>query len=168
MPGSHRETEAETTQRLEVRRARDRDVAAIVALWQNLQQSNTAYDKRLTTNASASGWYEDFLRQQLEMDNSAVFVAESDSVVVGYTFGQIMQRPTLAEGDCGYVADLCVADAHRGKGIGRRLYYELRSWFSRHGIKHVEVQVVRGNPASQAFWRKMGFGEFLRTLRCDM
>jgi ribosomal protein S18 acetylase RimI-like enzyme len=162
MPGSQREIEVES------RRARERDIPAIVTLWQDLQESNTASDKRLRTNASASGWYEDFLRQQLEQDNSAVFVAEWDSAVVGYTFGQIMRRPTLAEGDCGYVADLCVADAHRGRGIGRRLYFELRSWFTRHGIQHIEVHVVDGNPASQAFWRKMGFGEFLRTLRCDV
>ena len=151
-----------------VRRARERDVATIVHLWQELQQANTGYDKRLATKPSAPSWYESFIRLQLEHENASVLVAEVDGVVAGYVFGQVMQRPTLSEGDCGYVADLCVDPSHRGNGIGRRLFYEIRSWFVRAGINHLEVQVVRGNPASQAFWRKMGFDEFLRTLRSDI
>jgi GNAT superfamily N-acetyltransferase len=153
---------------ISIRRARDRDVATIVKLWQELQHANTGYDARLATKPSAPSWYEGFIRLQLEHENAAVFVAEVDGRLVGYVFGQVMQRPTLAEGDCGYVADLCVTPAHRGHGIGRRLYQELRAWFTRSGVRHLEVQVVRGNPASQAFWRKMGFDEFLRTLRSDL
>ena len=79
-----------------------------------------------------------------------------------------MRRPTLASGDCGYVADVCVREGWRGRGIGRQLYERLRAWFLAHGITAIEVQVVRANPASQAFWRKMGYTEFLRTLRVDM
>jgi len=153
---------------LAIRRARERDVATIVNLWQELQQANTGYDKRLATKPSAASWYESFIRLQLEHENAVVLVAEVDGAVAGYVFGQVMQRPTLAEGDCGYVADLCVGASHRGNGIGRRLFYEIRAWFLRAGVNHLEVQVVRGNPASQAFWRKMGFDEFLRTLRSDI
>lgn len=151
-----------------IRRARERDVSTIVGLWQELQQANTSYDKRLATKPSAPSWYESFIRLQIEHENASVLVAEIDGVVAGYVFGQVMQRPTLAEGDCGYVADLCVAAPYRGRGIGRRLFHELRAWFLRGGINHLEVQVVRGNPASQAFWRKMGFDEFLRTLRSEL
>lgn len=151
-----------------IRRARERDVSTIVRLWQELQQANTGYDSRLAVKPSAPSWYEAFMRLQIEHDNAYVVVAEVDGVVMGYAFGQVMQRPTLAEGDCGYVADLCVASTHRGHGIGRRLFQELRSWFHRVGVRHLEVQVVRNNPASQAFWRKMGFDEFLRTLRTEM
>ncbi len=88
--------------------------------------------------------------------------------VVGYALGQILRRPTLADGDCGYVADLCVCDGYRGQGIGRQLFERLRAWFIGQGLKAIEVQVVRANPAAQVFWRKMGCGEFLRTLRTDI
>lgn len=151
-----------------IRRARERDVASIVRLWQELQHANAGYDTRLAVKPSAPSWYESFMRLQIEHENAAVLVAEIDRTVAGYIFGQVMQRPTLAEGDCGYVADICVAPAHRGRGIGRRLFLDLRAWFKRAGVSHLEVQVVRGNPASQAFWRKMGFDEFLRTLRSDL
>ncbi len=106
--------------------------------------------------------------EQLDNPHMAVFVAEAEAGgVVGYTFGQIMRRPTLQSGDCGYIADLCVGEGWRGKGIGRQLHTRLRAWFLTHGITAIEVQIVRANPASQAFWRKMGYHDFLRTLRSE-
>lgn len=152
---------------LKIRRAGFKDLAAVVGLWRELQKYNAGYEPRLNTSPTAAQWYENFMIEQITNDSAAVIVAEYDENVVGYIYGQIMRRPTLVDGDCGYIADLCVIESYRGKGIGRRLYSELRSWFVLRNIRDIEVQVVRANPASQAFWRKMGFGEFLRTLRLD-
>jgi len=150
-----------------IRPARPSDLPAIVTLWQELQDINTGFDPRLILSETAVDWFVGYLRDQLDNRNMAVLVAESDTCIVGYTFGQIMQRPTLQSGDCGYIADLCVSDRWRGRGIGRQLHSHLRDWFQRHGITSIEVQIVRANPASQAFWRKMGYGDFLRTLRAE-
>lgn len=154
-----------------VRPARLADLPDILTLWRQLQDINAAVDPRLTLSDAAPDWMADFLRQQMDNPNAAVLVALSDAdppVVVGYTLGQILRRPTLENGDCGYVADLCVREGRRGQGIGRQLYERLRAWFVGQGLTAIEVQVVRANPASQAFWRKMGCGEFLRTLRTEI
>ncbi len=151
-----------------IRSARSSDLPAVIALWRQLQDINASFDARLTLAESAADWFIGYLGDQLDNPNMAVLVAEQEKIIVGYTFGQIMRRPTLASGDCGYVADLCVEEAWRGQGIGRRLYERLRAWFRANGITAIEIQVVRANPASQAFWRKMGYSEFLRTLRVDM
>ena len=151
-----------------IRPARVRDLPAIVMLWRDLQDINASFDPRLTLNDGAADWFVAYLSDQLDNSNMAVFVAEEETLVVGYIFGQIMRRPTLAAGDCGYVADVCVLDGKRGHGIGRQLYHCLRAWFLAQGLTAIEVQVVRANPASQAFWRKMGYHDFLRTLRVDL
>ncbi len=150
-----------------VRRAAPRDLPEIIALWQSLQATSAAYEPRLAPNDTAPAWFADFLGGQLTNDQACVLVAVSDDGVVGFTFGQILRRPTLRVGDCGYVADLCVREAMRGQGIGRRLFCELRDWFRAQGLHALEVQIVRANPASQAFWRKMGYNDFLRTLRSE-
>ena len=133
-----------------------------------MQDINAAFDPRLTLSEGAADWFIGYLSEQLDNPQMVVLVAEHEQRVVGYTFGQLMRRPTLASGDCGYVADVCVQEGWRGRGIGRQLYERLRAWFLAHGLTAIEVQVVRANPASQAFWRKMGYTEFLRTLRVDM
>lgn len=150
-----------------IRPAQSADLKQIVALWRALQMTSATYEPRLAPNAPADEWYTDFLYDQLANANASVLVAAQGTDVVGYVFGQVMQRPTLASGDCGYVADLCVQDGHRGQGIGRALYETLKTWFNTKGLRAIEVQVVRANPASQAFWRKMGFRDFLRTLRTE-
>ncbi len=154
-----------------IRPARLADLPDILTLWRQLQDINAAVNPRLTLSNAAPDWMADFLREQMDNPNAAVLVAVSGSeepVVVGYTLGQILRRPTLDNGDCGYVADVCVREGFRGQGIGRQLYERLRAWFVGQGLTAVEVQVVRANPASQAFWRKMGCGEFLRTLRTEI
>lgn len=151
-----------------IRPARSLDLPAILTLWRELQDINASFDSRLTLNEGAADWFVAYLSEQLDNLQMAVLVAEQRRSIVGYTFGQIMQRPTLASGDCGYVADVCVREGWRGQGIGRQLYERLRAWFLAHGVTSIEAQVVRANPASQAFWRKMGYTEFFRTLRVDM
>lgn len=144
------------------------DLPTILGLWRALQTVSAAFEPRLTPGPTAADWFAEYLRGQMDNENAAVVVAEIGGDVVGYTFGQILRRPTLAAGDCGYVADLCVRADRRGRGIGRGLFQTLRGWFAERGILALEVQVVRANPASQAFWRKMGFADFLRTLRTEM
>ena len=150
-----------------IRPARIGDLAAIIGLWRELQNINVAFDPRLTLNSEAADWFVNYLEEQLDNTSAAVVVAEKDERVVGYTFGQVMRRPTLLSGDCGYIADICVQSDARGQGIGRSLHGWLKAWFVAQGITAVELQVVRANPASQAFWRKMGYNDFLRTLRSE-
>lgn len=155
-----------------VRAAGLQDLPAIVALWRQLQEINAAFDPRLTLSSGAADWFAGYLQERIDTPSMAVLVADHKSLdrepqVIGYAFGQVMQRPTLESGDCGYIADICVRDGWRGRGIGRALHDRLRGWFRAQGIEAIEVQIVRANPAAQAFWRKMGYKDFLRTLRSD-
>jgi GNAT superfamily N-acetyltransferase len=151
-----------------IREARLEDLPEIGSLWRELQRANALYEPRLAPNSIGMTWFLAYLQEHLGSEGIAVYIAESEDHVIGYTFGQILHRPTLQSGDCGYIADLCVRDGSRGQGVGRRLYESLRAWFLSRGVSAIEVQVVRANPASQTFWRKMGFGDFLRTLRSDL
>jgi ribosomal protein S18 acetylase RimI-like enzyme len=153
---------------IQIRRALLPDLPEIVDLWLILQEVTARYERRLAISANAADWFEDHLRDQIEGDSPCVIVAIADDCMAGYAYGQVLRRPTLAGGDCGYIADLCVRESYRGRGIGRRLYQTLRATFIALGLASIEVQVVRANPASQAFWRKMGFADFLRTLRLDL
>ncbi len=156
-----------------IRPARLTDLPELLTLWRQLQDINASVDTRLALSDAAPDWMADFLRGQMDNENAALLVAVTGpgmetAQVIGYVLGQILRRPTLENGDCGYVADLCVRDGHRGQGIGRQLFERLRAWFVGQGMTAIEVQVVRANPAAQAFWRKMGCGEFLRTLRSEI
>jgi len=152
---------------IDIRKARAADVPGIVKLWSELQAANAEVEPRLRPHRRGTEWYSEYMEMQLEDSATAVYVAVAQVEVVGFTFGQIMQRPTLKDGRCGFVADLCVRSAERRQGIGRRLYNELKDWFDRRDITSLEVQVVSRNEDAAGFWNTMGFGDFMRTLRVD-
>ena len=152
---------------LDIRKARPADVAGIVRLWSELQAANAEAEPRLRPHRRGVEWYQEYMEMQLEDSATAVYVAVAGDQVIGFTFGQVMQRPTLQDGRCGFVADLCVQASERKRGVGRRLYGELKGWFDRRDITSLEVQVVSRNEDAAVFWSKMGFGDFMRTLRVD-
>jgi len=152
---------------VDIRRAGSGDIDEITRLWVHLQADNAMLDSRLLASGEAMNRFRDYAAGVLETKHTACFLATESGKVIGFTLGQIHQRPTLALGDCGYITDLYVDPDHRLRGLGRALYHALRDWYHSRGIISIEVQIVRASSGSQAFWRKMGFSDFLRTLRND-
>ena len=77
-----------------IRQAEAWDLPAVIALWRQLQDINASFDMRLALNEGAADWFLGYLGDQLDNPNMAVLVAEREKIIVGYTFGQIMRRPT--------------------------------------------------------------------------
>lgn len=150
-----------------IRKASATNVTGIVQLWSDLQTVNSEHEPRLRPHRRGPEWYREYIEMQLEDSSAAVFVAVSSDTVIGFTFGQILNRPTLQDGRCGFVADLCVREEYRRQGVGSRLFGELKAWFGRRNVHALEVQVVTQNEQAQRFWSGLGFGEFMRTMRND-
>ncbi|WP_304454822.1 GNAT family N-acetyltransferase [Nocardiopsis sp. YSL2] len=52
---------------------------------------------------------------------------------------------------------ICVAQDHRGRGIGSLLLEAADSYALRHGLSAVELSVVDTNPRAEALYRRRGF-----------
>ena len=57
----------------------------------------------------------------------------------------------------GYVTDLYLDEASRGKGLGRRALDIVDDYCRKHGIGTIELQVERANTGAQTFYRRLGF-----------
>jgi GNAT superfamily N-acetyltransferase len=83
-------------------------------------------------------------------DRHALFVAEIDGLVVGFTFGQV-------EGEQPELKAIHVLAQQHGAGIGQalhdRMVEEFRSW----GSTRAHLWVVDGNERAQAFYRRNGW-----------
>jgi len=87
-------------------------------------------------------------------ENSTIFVAENDNVLVGYLMaigGNARRRKHSAYIVIGIVKD------YRGQGVGRKLFKELEQWASKHNIQRLELTVVTRNEAGLALYKKIGF-----------
>jgi ribosomal protein S18 acetylase RimI-like enzyme len=60
-------------------------------------------------------------------------------------------------GFIGFINELYIAKAYRGKKIATELIYQLIEELKKHDVSYVELHVVSGNEIGKNFWNKNGF-----------
>lgn len=106
-----------------------------------------AYPDDLTSDAARDLW--------CERPPGATVVLEEDGEVLG-TAKMGPNRP--GRGDHVGTASFMVAEAARGRGVGRRLAEHVVAWHRERGYRAIQFNaVVETNTAAVALWRSLGF-----------
>jgi [ribosomal protein S18]-alanine N-acetyltransferase len=90
-----------------------------------------------------------------------LLVAELDGEIVGMAKGEL--RPGL-----GHVTLVYLRPEARGQGGGKELVRGLASFFHDEGVKHVSLNVDVSNEEALAYWRRLGFVDYRRSLLTDL
>ena len=90
-----------------------------------------------------------------------VVVAEADGEVVGMAKGE------LREG-LGHVSFVYLKPEARGQGGGNDLVRDLVAHFREQGLQHVSLNVELPNDEALAYWRRLGFTDYRRSLLTDL
>ena len=152
-----------------VRRARAEDLEPVLDLWQEMMDYHARLDGRFMPAADGRQAFRPTVEAWMADEEWRVLVAVADGQVVGYTIGHVAENPpVLATPRFGYVTDICVSADCRRRGVGRRLFKTLSSWFKRRGLAVAQLNVAAFNPTSQAFWRTMGFSDYLDRMWLDL
>ena len=95
----------------------------------------------------------------LDSPKSPIFVAVEKEKVVGYGFCQVKiyeNDPVMADRTEIYIDDLCVDEACRGQGIGKKIYEEILRYAKMRRAYHVTLNVWCCNEDAMAFYEKLG------------
>ncbi len=95
------------------------------------------------------------------LDQGELVVAEVDGEVVGMAKGE------LREG-LGHVSLVYLRPESRGQGGGRDLLQHLATHFREQGVEHVSLNVELPNDEALAYWRRLGFTDYRRSLLTDL
>jgi ribosomal protein S18 acetylase RimI-like enzyme len=118
------------------------DYGAVLALWQNAGPG---------IRVRPSDRPEE-LAKKLTRDPELFLVAEEDGGVVGVILG-------AWDGRRGWLHHLAVAEAYRGRGIGRALVAAVEQGLRAKGCMKVNLLVHRENVAAQRLYRELGYEE---------
>jgi ribosomal protein S18 acetylase RimI-like enzyme len=152
-----------------VRRATPQDEEAVLQLWQEMMDYHAHLDPRFQPSPDGKEHFHAALKEWMDDDSRCVLVAVADGEVIGYIIGRLAENPPVfALRRFGYVTDICVAPPWRRLGVGRKLFAALQEWFRQQGLTVVQLNVAALNPTSQAFWRAMGFQDFLNQMWLDL
>jgi len=129
-----------------IRRAVKADCPALLALIKELAEYEKAPEQVTVTLAH----FEDS-----GFGNHPVwwgFVAEHADVVVGFALYYI--RYSTWKGQCLYLEDFLVTEAHRGKGIGAQLFERVMQEAKDKGFRRMVWQVLDWNEPAINFYKK--------------
>jgi GNAT superfamily N-acetyltransferase len=142
-----------------IRPARASDVVAIGKLWEKLVAFHQELDADMpAATLQGASLYARSLSDRLEDSHTRVLVAEEDGRIVGYVLGVVVDlMPEMFEQEAGgFLADIFVEEAYRGRGVGTDLVNALVDWFRSKGLHYYEWHVAAENQVALAFWEKMG------------
>jgi len=95
------------------------------------------------------------------LDVGRIVVAEEEGEIVGMAKGE--ERDGL-----GHVSLVYLKPEARGKGGGNELLRELVAAFRDQGLGHVSLNVELPNDEALAYWRRLGFTDYRRSLLTDL
>ena len=94
-------------------------------------------------------------------DGGAILIAETDSAFVGFVTCQLQEADYIAEtpdsNRFGYVSDICVLPAWRGRRIARLLLEAAERHLAPHGITRLRVNVLANNPSARRSYEHADF-----------
>ena len=139
-------------------RATKEDASIIAEYSVALAEKHYSYDQvrfaRLITRDGAAAYY----GGRAEVDNAAVFLAESEGKVIGFAYMEY--EPVLYAELATKVAwlhDIYVVPEHQGLGAGRELIEAVRGEAKRQGANKVLLSVAVNNQNAQQFFERSGF-----------
>jgi len=148
---------------LSVRLAQASDKAALRAAVAELHNvEGRLHDSRLPGEETADAYLAWMLAEAAR--DGAVFVAEAGGVFAGFAAGWVVQDEYIEEtpdsNRFGYISDVCVLRAFRGRRIAARLLEALESRLSLSGVARIRLSALVANQAARAAYERSGYTAF--------
>jgi len=143
-----------------IRRAMRSDLPALGRLGALLVEAHHAFDPQrfLAASERTPAGYASFLGTKLEDPDAAVFVADRDRTVVGYTYAAVEGYDYMSlRAPAGVVHDVIVDPEHRRLGIGRLLLDAALAYLKSRGAPRVVLSTAERNEAAQRLFASLGF-----------
>jgi ribosomal protein S18 acetylase RimI-like enzyme len=145
---------------VEIRKAEERDVAALGRLGAMLMRTHYDFDRQrfLAPGPGTESGYAGFLGSVLESSDNCVFVAEQEGTVVGYVYAALEPLSWKElRGPAGFIHDVAVAAEFRRSGMGTKLMEAAINWLRERGAPRVLLGTAAANRGAQALFHRLGF-----------
>ena len=143
-----------------IRRATRDDLPHIGRLGALLVAEHHDFDARrfLAATSQTKDGYAWFLGTQLDAPNAAVFVAEQNAEVIGYTYVSAESYDYMSlRGPAGVLQDIVVDPEHRRRGVAQQLLEAALAYVRSRGLTQIVLSTAERNEAAQRFFASTGF-----------
>ena len=145
-----------------IRPATPHDLDRVVALWTAITHHHQHLDPMFEMRPDAGEVLRELLAGMLRDPDALILVYDENGDLPGMLICRIDHAPAIMrETERAEITDLGVRESERRRGIAGELVSAALRWIRTAGVERVEVQVARGNPEGEAFWRERGFANLM-------
>jgi ribosomal protein S18 acetylase RimI-like enzyme len=145
---------------IEIRRATRADLPALGRLGALLMRTHYAFDAHrfLPPGDTPEEGYAWFLGTQLTQQDTAIFVAERQSAVIGYVYAGIepLSWRELRD-EAGFIHDIAVEERARRTGVAVLLMNAAIDWIRGRGVTRAMLWTAEQNAGAQRLFAALGF-----------
>lgn len=146
-----------------------RDRAALGGFIMGLQHFEHAFAPNRRLDIAVAEDYLQALLRKLEEMGGAIFVAEGAAgAATGWAVVHEIEDEIYVRAEArrlAYIAELFVAEAVRGTGMGRALIAVCEDWARSRKLDTIEIGVLAGNQRARSVYERAGFVPFAMQLR---
>jgi len=99
------------------------------------------------------------LKNNIEGNQKKIFIAEGNDEIIGFCIVrmyEIKNHPIFHDMTNIEIEDICVDEKHRKKGVGKRLFEEVKLFAKNNNAKFIELTVWEFNQNAKKFYENMG------------
>ena len=153
---------------INIRKAKTEDLARLEELYRELEEDAVLYQPEHFV-FSPEGTRSEQMKDFLDSDTQAMFVAEDDGEVIGFAHVVLIKAkkvPCLKPETSLYLQDLVVTAEYRSRGIGTILLNEAKKYGKENGADFFRTQVFPQNTDGMRFYERNGFSTKMITIEC--
>ena len=101
----------------------------------------------------------EYLKSIIEGNNKILFIAEDNNKVIGYCIlciYEIKNHPMFNDAININIEDFCVDKNFRKKGVGKKLFENIKIYAKENNVQYIELSVWEFNQNAIEFYKKMG------------
>jgi ribosomal protein S18 acetylase RimI-like enzyme len=102
--------------------------------------------------------------QERAAEHGAVLVAELDGAFVGFVAGWVEETSHIEEtpesNRFGYISDICVLSAYRGRRIASRLLHAMELRLRGEGVTRARLFTLAANRSARASYERSGYAAY--------
>ncbi|MGL4441803.1 MAG: GNAT family N-acetyltransferase [Bosea sp. (in: a-proteobacteria)] len=141
----------------------DADRETVIDLiWQlNLFEDKISADRAPGRKAAAGGLGAN--RRRMSEHGGTELVAEIDGKIIGYLLCVIEKAEAYIRDSYGmhaYIAELVIAEGHRGQGLGSKLIAAAEDFARGRGMPSIFIGVLAGNNPADRLYQHLGYDTY--------
>ena len=108
------------------------------------------------------------LKERFENDNFLIYVAETESKVVGYAICEIEETPKRVLDKLLIIHTFFVTKDYRRQGVGSALFEKVMDETEKRGVKRIRLETLINNLPAVKFYEKLGMQKFSLGMELDI